>query len=97
MVNIAKEHNFLWYIEKYNIKTYFRRAFSKKNGGGNPEKNVILDVGGDRFIAKRRNLEKFPSTRLGKMMRAENLRDILHYCDEFTPGNLQNKFTSVTS
>jgi hypothetical protein len=47
---------------------------------------VILDVGGDRFLALRAHLEKFPSTRLGKLMRADNLREIQMYCDEFIPG-----------
>jgi len=48
---------------------------------------VILDVGGDRFVVKKKHLEQYPSTRLGKIMRAENLRDILMYCEEFIPGN----------
>ena len=34
-----------------------------KTSKGNIEKNVILDVGGERFVARKRNLERFPSTR----------------------------------
>ena len=50
---------------------------------------MILDVGGDRFVANRGSLEKFPSTRLGKIVRAESIREVLMYCEEFVPGNNQ--------
>lgn len=43
-------------------------------------------MGGDRFLAHRVHLEKYPSTRLGKLMRAGSLREIHMYCDEFVPG-----------
>ena len=49
-------------------------------------RNVILDVGGDRFVVKRGCLQKFPSTRLGKLVRAESMREIHMYCEEFIPG-----------
>ena len=39
-------------------------------------------------MVKKKHLEQYPSTRLGKIMRAENLRDILMYCEEFIPGNI---------
>ena len=51
------------------------------------KKTVILDVGGDRFIALRTTLERYPATRLGKLMRASTIQKILEYCDEFIPGN----------
>ena len=51
------------------------------------KRTVILDVGGDRFIAMRTTLERYPATRLGKLMRAASIQKILEYCDEFVPGN----------
>ena len=51
------------------------------------KKTVILDVGGDRFTAMRSTLQKYPATRLGKLMRASTIEKILEYCDEFVPGN----------
>lgn len=47
---------------------------------------VILDVGGDRFTASRALLERHPTTRLGKLMAASRVEDILQHCDEFFPG-----------
>ncbi len=46
---------------------------------------VILDVGGDRFVASRACLAKLPVTRLGKLMRANTINGILEFCDEFVP------------
>ena len=54
--------------------------------------NIILDVGGERFIANRRIIERFPASRLGRLVRAENLRSILELCDEFTPGETPEYF-----
>ena len=54
--------------------------------------NIILDVGGERFIASRRIIERFPASRLGRLVRAENLRSILELCDEFTPGETPEYF-----
>ena len=50
-------------------------------------KTVILDVGGERFTATRATLLHFPTTRLGKLMRAASMESVLNLCDEFTPGN----------
>ena len=52
-----------------------------------PLKCVILDVGGERFIAQRNSLLKYPTTRLGKLMRASTIQGILTFCDEFVPGD----------
>ena len=34
---------------------------------------VILDVGGERFIAQRNAMLKYPTTRLGKLMRSATI------------------------
>ena len=39
------------------------------------KKSVILDVGGERFNTFRRTLEHFPTTRLGKLMRAASIKE----------------------
>ena len=51
------------------------------------KKVVILDVGGDRFTAKRTTLNRFPTTRLGRLVRADTIDKILENCDEFFPGD----------
>ena len=38
-----------------------------------PIRCVILDVGGERFTAQRNSLLKYPTTRLGKLMRSPNI------------------------
>ena len=69
---------------------------------------VILDVGGEKFIALKRTLARLPTTRLGKLVRAETVRcpgvrivliltkvffsKILEYCDEFFPGETLEYF-----
>ena len=52
-----------------------------------PEKWVIIDVGGERFQAKRIIFLAFPGTRLGKLMNAESVDEIMKYCEEFVPGD----------
>ena len=67
--------------------------FGKNLKGQTPEKEkeplkcVILDVGGERFIAQRNALLKYPTTRLGKLMRSSTIQGILSFCDEFVPGD----------
>ena len=51
------------------------------------KKIVILDVGGDRFTALRSTLHRFPTTRLGRLVRANTIEKILENCDEFFPGD----------
>ena len=51
------------------------------------KKTVILDVGGERFTACRSTLQKYPGTRLGKLMRASTIEKILENCEEFVPGD----------
>ena len=41
-----------------------------------PIKCVILDVGGERFIAQRNSLLKYPTTRLGKLMRSSTIQGL---------------------
>ena len=52
-----------------------------------PNTWVIIDVGGERFQAQREIFLGFPSTRLGKLMNADSVADILKYCEEFIPGD----------
>ena len=49
--------------------------------------SVILDVGGDRFLALKSTLLRHPTTRLGRLMMATTVDKILLLCDEFLPGN----------
>ena len=53
---------------------------------------MILDVGGERFKCYRKNILKYPNTRLGKLVSLENIEEILQLCDEFIPGNLPEYF-----
>ena len=46
---------------------------------------VVIDVGGERFQAKREIFSNFPGTRLGKLMNLTNQQEILNLCHEFTP------------
>ena len=43
---------------------------------------VLLDVGGEKFSAQRTVLARFPTTRLGRLVRAARLRTVLELCDE---------------
>ena len=47
-------------------------------------KYVILDVGGEKFKIKRKILSKYPTTRLGKIMRTGSLETVLGLCDQVT-------------
>ena len=52
---------------KEGIDSLFKEINRKKSSDFDDEnsdgKCVILDVGGDRFVASRKHLERFPSTR----------------------------------
>ena len=48
---------------------------------------VIIDIGGERFKAEKDIFLSFPHTRLGKLMNASSVEEILQYCEEFTPGD----------
>ena len=52
-----------------------------------PKHWVIIDIGGERFQAQRSIFLGYPSTRLGKLMHASSVQEILKYCEEFVPGN----------
>ena len=47
-------------------------------------KLVVLNVGGEKFSIQRNLLAKFPTTRLGRLMRASSLDCVVQLCDEFT-------------
>ena len=59
----------------------------EKKQNSRTKKVVILDVGGDRFTALRSTLQRYPTTRLGRLVRADNIDKILENCDEFFPGD----------
>ena len=56
------------------------------------KKSVILDVGGERFNTFRTTLERYPTTRLGKLMRASSIKEVLDLCDESIPGETPEYF-----
>ena len=46
---------------------------------------VVLDVGGEKFHARKNIFLDFPGTRLGKVMTSKTIEQILTFCDEYTP------------
>jgi hypothetical protein len=44
---------------------------------------VILNVGGQKHEALRKNFERYPQSRLWKTMRATNVDEILRHCDRY--------------
>eukprot|EP00094_Tigriopus_californicus_P010656 TCALIF_10280-PA protein Name:"Similar to Kcnb1 Potassium voltage-gated channel subfamily B member 1 (Rattus norvegicus)" AED:0.14 eAED:0.14 QI:442/0.5/0.6/0.8/0.25/0.4/5/0/478 len=46
-------------------------------------KVVILNVGGQRHEALKKNFDKFPQSRLWRIMRANSVDEILHFCDRY--------------
>ena len=48
---------------------------------------VVLDVGGEKFSIERKTLQRYPKSRLARLMRAPNVAEILKHCEEFTPGS----------
>ena len=51
------------------------------------EEFVVIDIGGEKFCARRSLFLAFPSTRLGKLMAASEVSAVLELCEEFTPGS----------
>ena len=49
------------------------KAKSPQTSERDPIKCVILDVGGERYTAQRNSLLKYPTTRLGKLMRSATI------------------------
>ena len=47
-------------------------------------RTVILDVGGEKYSTLRNTLIKFPTSRLGRLMRAETVESVLELCDELS-------------
>ena len=51
-------------IDKYHMEMNLNRQRKDIEDNSDTDgKCVILDVGGDRFVASRKHLERFPSTR----------------------------------
>ena len=50
---------------------------------------VVLDVGGEKFSVQRSLLARFPTSRLGRLVRATRLQTVLELCDEVTLTPLQ--------
>ena len=48
---------------------------------------VVLDVGGEKFKMETEILRKLPATRLGRLLNASSVEEILSFCDEFVPGD----------
>ena len=48
---------------------------------------VVIDVGGEKFHAKREIFLNFPGTRLGQLMSLTNQQEILDLCHELTPSD----------
>ena len=48
---------------------------------------MVFDVGGERFQCSRKNILKYPNTRLGKLVSSDNIEEILQLCDEYNPGH----------
>ena len=46
-----------------------------------------MDVGGERFCIERSLLQRYPRSRLARLMRADTVAEILRLCEEFTPGS----------
>ena len=63
------------------------KKYNPNNTKDMDKRCIILDVGGDRFIVQRSYIEKYPSTRLGKLVKSKNVNAILKYCDEYVPGD----------
>jgi len=49
-------------------------------------KAIILDVGGKKHKIRMDNFNIYPNTRLGKLVKAKKLEEILDLCDDFCPG-----------
>ena len=46
-------------------------------------KRIVLNVGGNKFDIKWKNLEKLPYSRLGKIRFAKSIGEVEALCDEF--------------
>lgn len=62
--------------EKYNVRSNL----------------VVIDVGGEKFHAKREIFLNFPTTRLGRLMSSNTTQQVLELCDEFSPSQPQQFF-----
>ena len=47
----------------------------------------MLDVGGEKFSIDRKLVQRYPSSRLARLLRAQTLTEILKHCDEYTLGS----------
>ena len=53
---------------------------------------VCFNVGGKKFYAMKTNFTRYPSTRIGTLMRASSVTEILESCDDYIPGEIQEFF-----
>ena len=53
----------------------------------NKYRTAVIDVGGTHYRTKIINFVRFPASRLGKIFQAKSTKEILLYCDGYTPGN----------
>ena len=53
---------------------------------------MCLNVGGKRHWIKSKNFVHFPGTRLSRLARAKNTKQILKLCDKYLPGEIPEFF-----
>ena len=55
-------------------------------------KLVCFNVGGKKFFTIKKNLSRYPGTRIAALMRASSLTEILENCDDYQPGDIPEYF-----
>ena len=55
-------------------------------------KLVCFNVGGKKFFTIKKNLSRYPGTRIATLMRASSLTEILENCDDYQPGDIPEYF-----
>ena len=55
-------------------------------------KLVCFNIGGKKFFTMKKNLTRYPGTRIASLMRSSSLREILENCDDYQPGDIPEYF-----
>ena len=55
-------------------------------------KLVCFNVGGKKFFVMKKNLTRYPGTRIASLMRASSITEILENCDDYQPGDIPEYF-----
>ena len=69
-------------LAKYEVPETNKPVLSR-----NRFRTAIIDIGGTHYRSKVTNFARYPASRLGKIFRAKSTKEILLYCDGYTPGN----------